>query len=277
MSRPPIASLKKSAEFYSIAVVIITKNEEHNIGDCLHSVQWVDEKVVVDAESTDRTLAIASQFTKNLYVRAWPGFGPQKNFGIKQTTAEWILVLDADERVTSLLAKEIIECIRTWNQGDPVAYRIPRRNYYYGEWVQGGGIYPDYQIRLFRRGLAWYNDVPIHENLNVSREISSLISHLDHYTEIAIVDHFKKFGNYTTSAATEKMKLLQKVWWYHLVINPTVVFVKTYLIKSGYQDGVRGLIIAVFASMYTFVKYAKIFETRGRLRSGIQVRQEEVR
>ena len=270
-------SLKKSTESCSIAVVIITKNEEHNIGDCLQSVQWIDEKVVVDAESTDRTMAIASQFTKNLYVRVWPGFGPQKNFGIQQTTAEWILVLDADERVTPMLATEIKDCIKTWNQGDPVAYQIPRRNYYYGVWVQGGGIYPDHQIRLFRRGLAWYNDVPIHENLNVSGEISHLRSPLDHYTENAIVDHFKKFGNYTTSAATEKMKIHPKVWWYHLMINPTVVFVKTYLIKSGYQDGVRGLIIAVFASMYTFVKYAKVFEARGNLCSGIRVSQDELK
>ena len=116
--------------------------------------------------------------------------------------------------------------------------------------------------------MAWYNEVPIHENLMVSGEIGSLREPLDYYTENAIVDHFKKFGNYTTSAAVEKMKTLQKVQWYIVVINPMVVFLKTYLIKSGYKDGVRGLIIAVFASMYTFVKYAKLWDC---IRSTISV------
>ncbi len=244
----------------SLAVVIITRNDENNIGDCLRSVQWIDDKVVVDAESRDRTVEIASQFTKFLYVRAWPGFGLQKNFGIRQTTAEWILILNADERVTPLLATEIVERIESWISEGPVAYRIPRKKFFYGKWIQGGGIYPDYQIRLFRKGMAWYNEVPIHENLMVSGEIGSLREPLDHYTENAIVDHFKKFGNYTTYAAVEKMKTIQKVQWYNVVINPMVVFLKTYLIKSGYKDGVRGLIIAVFASMYTFVKYAKLWD-----------------
>ena len=244
----------------SLAVVIITKNEEQNIDDCLRSVQWIDEKIVVDAESTDRTVDIAAQYTKNIHVRAWPGYGLQKNFGIGQATADWILILDADERVTPLLTTEIVERIQSWSSEGPVAYRIPRRNFFYGKWVRKGGIYPDYQIRLFRKGMAWYNEVPIHENLMVSGEIGSLREPLDHYTENAIVDHFKKFGNYTTYAAVEKMKTIQKVQWYNVVINPMVVFLKTYLIKSGYKDGVRGLIIAVFASMYTFVKYAKLWD-----------------
>ena len=244
----------------SLAVVVITKNEEQNIEDCLRSVQWIDEKVIVDAESTDGTLKVASQFTQNLHVRKWPGFGLQKNFGIQQADAEWILILDADERVPTALADEITERIKSWIPDEPLAYRIPRRNFFYGKWIQEGGIFPDYQIRLFRKGMAWYNDVPIHENLNVFGKVGSLKEPLDHFTENAIVDHFRKFGNYTTYAALEKMKIIQHVQWYNILMNPMVVFLKTYLIKRGYKDGVRGLIIAVFASMYTFVKYAKLWD-----------------
>ena len=141
-----------------------------------------------------------------------------------------------------------------------MAYRIPRRNFFYGAWVRGGGVYPDYQVRLFRRGTAQYNDVAVHENLIVDGEIGTLVGHLDHYTERRIQDHFKKFGLYTTLAAQEKAKTIRTVGWTDLVFRPLVVWVKTYVLKQGFRDGVRGLIVCVFASMYTFVKYAKLWD-----------------
>jgi hypothetical protein len=126
--------------------------------------------------------------------------------------------------------------------------------------VRGGGVYPDYQVRLFRRGIAQYNDVAVHENLIVDGEIGTLAGHLDHYTERRIQDHFKKFGLYTTLAAQEKAKRVRTVHWIDLVFRPLVVWVKTYVLKQGFRDGVRGLIVCVFASMYTFVKYAKLWD-----------------
>ncbi len=244
----------------SIASVVITKNEESNIVDCLKSVQWADESIVVDAESCDKTVELARASGAKAFVRPWPGFGLQKNFGMAQTAADWILILDADERVTEELRKEVRTCLEQWRPGAPVAYRIPRRNFFYGAWVRGGGVYPDYQVRLFRRGLAQYNDVAVHENLIVDGEIGTLAGHLDHYTERRIKDHFKKFGLYTTLAAQEKAKRVRTVGWTDLVFRPLVVLVKTYVLKQGYGDGVRGLIVCVFASMYTFVKYAKLWD-----------------
>ena len=244
----------------TVACVVITKNEEANIQDCLRSAQWANEMIVIDAESCDKTVELALTCGAKVSVRPWPGFGLQKNFGMAQASSEWILILDADERVTEELHGEMETCLLQWKPGAPVAYRIPRRNFFYGAWVRGGGVYPDCQVRLFRRGIAQYNDVAVHENLIVDGEIGTLVEHLDHYTERRIQDHFKKFGLYTTLAAQEKAKRVRTVGWTDLVFRPLVVLVKTYVLKQGYGDGVRGLIVCVFASMYTFVKYAKLWD-----------------
>ena len=244
----------------TLACLVITKNEEANIIDCLKSAEWANELIVVDAESRDKTVEMARACGAKLSVRPWPGFGLQKNFGMAQASSDWILILDADERVTEELREEVRTCLERWKPGAPVAYRIPRRNFFYGGWVRGGGVYPDHQVRLFRRGIAQYNDVAVHENLIVDGEIGTLAGHIDHYTERRIQDHFKKFGLYTTLAAQEKGKRVRTVHWSDLVFRPFVVWVKTYVLKQGCRDGVRGLIVCVFASMYTFVKYAKLWD-----------------
>ena len=245
----------------SVSAVVITKNEEQNIGDCLKSVDWVDEIIVVDAESQDRTTERASEYTQRIFVRPWPGFGAQKNFGIDQADSDWILILDADERVSPELKAEIQHLLGSWSPGGPVAFEAPRRNIFYGKWVRWGGTYPDYQIRLFRKGKARYKDVEVHENLMISGAVGTLNGHFKHFTERQIVDHFRKFNLYTTLAAREKGKSQDFVRWYHLLVNPLIVFLKTYFLRKGFRDGIRGVIIAVFASMYTFVKYAKLWET----------------
>jgi glycosyltransferase involved in cell wall biosynthesis len=244
----------------TLACIVITKNEERNIADCLASARWADDLIVVDAESRDRTVDLARECGAKVFTRPWPGFGLQKNFGIAQASSDWILILDADERVTEELRGEVRTCLARWRPGAPVAYRIPRRNFFYGAWVRGAGVYPDYQVRLFRRGIAQYNDVAMHENLIVDGEIGTLLGHLDHYTERRIQDHFKKFGFYTTLAAQEKGKTVYSVHAQDLLFRPLVVFLKSYILKQGFRDGVRGLIVCVFASMYTFVKYAKLWD-----------------
>jgi (heptosyl)LPS beta-1,4-glucosyltransferase len=244
----------------SLACVIITKNEEANIQDCLASVHWTTERIVVDAESTDRTAELARAAGAKVFVRPWPGFGAQKNYGMDQVSSEWILIVDADERVLEPLKAEIWSRIERWKENEPVAYEIPRKNFFYGEWVRHAGVYPDYQIRLFRKGSARYNDVPVHENLMVKGLIGKLSNPFEHFTERRIRDHFRKFGLYTTLAAQEKGKTVHTVHARDLLFRPLVVFVKSYMLKQGFRDGVRGLIVCVFASMYTFVKYAKLWD-----------------
>lgn len=252
----------------SLAGVVITKNEEENIEECLRSIAWASERIVVDAESSDRTAELARAAGATVIVRPWPGFGAQKNYAMDLVTAEWILIVDADERIPLPLQAEILSRIAAWRPGDPVAYEIPRRNYFYGAWVRHAGVYPDYQIRLVRRGHGRYNDVPVHENLIVQGAIGQLVNPMDHFTERRIRDHFKKFGLYTTLAARDKGRTVRTVHAGDLLVRPFVVFLKSYMLKQGFRDGVRGLIVSVFAGMYTFVKYAKLWDMTASPQAG---------
>jgi len=170
----------------TIAAVVITKDEEHNIAECLQSLRWVDELIVVDAESRDRTVELAKGYTSKVFVRAWPGYGPQKNFGIDQAGADWILVVDADERVPDALRQEIQALVDSRPPADIGGYEIPRRNVFYGKWIQGGGLYPDYQLRLFRKTAGRYDDVRLHENLALSGRRERLREPFIHYSMLTV-------------------------------------------------------------------------------------------
>ena len=243
-----------------VAAIIITKNEERNIADCLATVGWVDEVIVVDAESSDRTAQIARTVTPRVYVRAWPGYGPQKNFGIDQTEAEWILIVDADERVSPLLEQELKTLLARESATDIVGYEVPRRNFFYGRWIQGGGLYPDYQLRFFRRSAGRYDDTLLHERLCLNGRIERLSGPLDHYSMPTIQEHVRKMRRYTTLGALEKLKSLKTVTSMNLVGHHLGTILRTYVLRKGYQDGLHGLIVAGFAGMHTFVKYAKAWE-----------------
>jgi FkbM family methyltransferase len=243
----------------SIAAVVITKDEERNIAACLGSLKWVDEVIVVDAESTDRTVELARAYTPKVFVRAWPGYGPQKNFAMDHATADWILIVDADERVSDELREEIQALLQ--KPGPAIAYRIPRRNFYYGCWIQGAGQYPDPQLRLVRRGYGKYDDLPVHEHLEVEGPIGDLRGHLDHLTHPTVVSHELKIERYSTLAAEDRIRHGKpEAAWYHLIVNPAWAFVKFYLFRRGYRDGLPGLIVSGFSAAYFLLKYAKLWE-----------------
>jgi glycosyltransferase involved in cell wall biosynthesis len=262
----------------TIAAVVITKNEAHNIGACLASLRWVHDLIVVDACSTDRTVEVVREYTPRVFVRPWPGFGPQKNYGIDRATADWILIVDADERVTDGLREEIIRSIE--GAADNVAgFDIPRRNFFYGRWIQGGGLYPDRQLRLFRRHVGRYDDVLLHEHLKVQGRIESLTAPLDHYSMPTIKDHVRKMMRYTTLGAQEKLKKTSKVTAVDLAGSHVMTIVRTYVLRRGYRDGIHGVIVALFAGLHTFVKYAKTWERlqSGEKRSTFEVRRSRFR
>lgn len=246
----------------SIAALVITYNEEKNIEECLESVNWINEIIVIDACSTDRTVEIARQYTDKVFLNIWNGFGQQKNLGIEKTMSEWVLIVDADERVSPELRYEIEDRLSKHRNDRFAGYQIPRRNYFYGKWIRWGGSYPDYQLRLFRKDSGRYNDVAIHENLILDGPIGYLKNHIDHITERCIADHFKKFDNYTTLAAQEKRKRKKQIKWYDIAFRPIITFIKVYISKQGYRDGLYGLIYGIFASFYTFSKYVKLWEMR---------------
>lgn len=242
-----------------IAAIVITKNEERNITACLESLKWVDELIVVDAESADRTVKLAKAHTSKVYVRPWPGYGPQKNFAMDQVAADWVLIVDADERVTDELREEILGLLKT--PGQAVAYRIPRRNFYYGCWIRGAGQYPDPQLRLVRRGRGRYNDLPVHEHLEVEGPVGDLRGHLDHHTHPTVVSHELKIERYSTLAAEERIRNGKSATaWYHLLFNPGWTFMKFYLFRGGHRDGLPGFIVSGFSAAHVLLKYAKIWE-----------------
>lgn len=243
----------------TIAAVTITKNEERNIAACLETLKWVDEMIVVDAQSTDRTVELAKACTSRVHVRPWPGYGPQKNFAMDQATADWVLIVDADERVTDELREEILALLK--ESGSAAAYRIPRRNFYYGRWIRGAGQYPDPQLRLVRRGRGRYNDLPVHEHLEVDGSVGELRGHLDHHTHPTVVSHELKIERYSTLAAEARIGSGKAgAAWYHLLLNPAWTFVKFYLFRGGYRDGLPGFIVSGFSAAHVLLKYAKLWE-----------------
>lgn len=245
----------------TISCAIVVFNEERNIREALDSVAWMDEIIAVDSYSIDKTVEICREFTPHVFQRKWNGFGEQKNSAIDRATSDWVFILDADERVSDDLRAEIQRVLETSTPAGPVAYSLPRKNYYYGKWIRWGGVYPDYQLRLFRRGVGRLDDSEPHNRFVFEGLHGDLTHALDHYTERTIEDHFKKFNNFTTLAARERGKTKKRVRWSDLTIRPLFTFWKYYFKRHGYRDGVRGLIISVFASMYTFVKYAKLWDT----------------
>jgi len=244
----------------SIAAVIITKDEERNIGACLESVQWADERIVVDAESRDRTVELARRQATQVHVRPWPGYGPQKNFGMEQARAEWILIVDADERITPALREEIQAVLKAGPPAELSGFEIPRRNFFYGRWIRGGGIYPDHQLRLFRKSAGRYDDTRLHENLRLTGRIERLRQPMDHHSMPTIQAHVRKMAWYTTLGAQEKLKNRSSVTALEIAGHHLGTIFKTYVLRGGYQDGVHGVIVALFAGMHTFVKYAKAWE-----------------
>jgi len=252
----------------TIAAVVITKNEERNITACLEALKWVDEMIVVDAESSDRTVVLAKAYTPKVYVRAWPGYGAQKNFAMEQTSADWVLIVDADEWVSDELREEIQALLQ--KPGPAIAYRIPRRNFYYGCWIRGAGQYPDRQLRLMRHGQGRYNDLPIHEHLQVEGLIGDLQGHLDHHSYPTVLAHELKVGWYSTLSAQERTNAGHAgVSPLNLLLNPLWAFIKIYVLRGGYRDGMHGFLFSAFSAAHVLLKYAKLWERAQGPRSAL--------
>jgi glycosyltransferase involved in cell wall biosynthesis len=252
-----------------LSALVITCNEERNVADCLASASFADEIVVVDSGSADRTCEIARRMGAKVHRNPWPGYGPQKNFGMEKATGDWILIVDADERVTPELREEITRLLGAPEEPSFAAFTVPRRNHEYGRWIARGGAYPDRQMRLLRRGKGAYNDVEVHENLIVDGAIGELRSPLLHFSDRSISDRVTKVDRYSTLSAKERAKRgIPMVGGSHLLLHPAATFWKIYIMKQGFRDGVPGYLHAVMAAYQTFLKYCKLQEMRSGLASG---------
>ncbi len=241
-----------------LSVIVITKNEAHNIRECLTSVQWADEIIVVDAESKDDTVLRAKQFTEKIFVKPWMGFAEAKQFGMTQSVHDWILWLDADERVVPELAVEIQKIISS--ETKHAAFSVARRAYFLGKWIKHSGWYPGRVARLFHRNRAKFNSASVHEGLEIHGSLGELQNDLLHFTDPNLFHYFAKFNRYTSLAGKELFDKKKKFKRSDLLIRPVWVFKKMYLLKLGFLDGIRGLLLALLSSAYVFTKYAKLWE-----------------
>jgi len=241
-----------------LSVTVIACNEEARLRSCLDSVAWADEIVVVDSGSTDRTVAIARDFTDRVLERPWPGFAEQKNFALDQARGEWVLSVDADEEVTPELRDAILGIVK----GSPTAlgYAVARRNIMWGAWIRHGGLYPDWQVRLFRRGHGRFVTRAVHESVQVDGPVERLAHPLVHRSYRGVADFVARADRYSTLAAEEWVAQGRRVRSLDIVLRPLGRFLAMYVARVGFLDGWRGLLLAGLYAYYVFMRTAKALE-----------------
>jgi len=241
-----------------LSVTVITRNEAADIGQALASVAWADEIVVVDSLSTDDTVAIARQHTARVVVREWPGYIDQKNYAASIASHDWILSLDADERVTPALAGEI----KTVLAGSPreAAFRMPRVTWHLGRWIRTTDWYPDYQLRLYDRRSAKWTGRYVHEAVDVRGATGQLRGELQHYAYRDVADHLETIDRYSTYAARQMHEDGRRAGPLQIAGHPPLAFLRNYVAHGGIRDGVPGFVISALNAYYVFLKFVKLWE-----------------
>jgi glycosyltransferase involved in cell wall biosynthesis len=241
-----------------LSVTLITLNEEQNLRDCLESVRFADEIILLDSGSRDRTLEIARGFQVKVFQEPWQGFSGTKNSAQEKAGGEWILNLDADERVTPALREEIQRVLSAGS--DCSGFRIPRKNYFCGQWIRHGGWYPNHQLRLYRRDAGRFAPREVHEQVEVQGRVGTLDQPLEHYTYRSISDYLRRMDRYADLSARQYLKEGRRIGWPAILARSGFTFLQMWIFKRGFLDGVNGLVLAVLYSQYTFIKYAKLKE-----------------
>jgi glycosyltransferase involved in cell wall biosynthesis len=241
---------------HSLSIILITKNEAANIRACLESVAWADEIIVVDSGSTDETVPICRELGATVHEHDWPGFGVQKNRALGYATKDWVLSLDADERVTPELRAEIETILRNASVSD--AYFVPRLSNYCGRFMRHSGWYPDLLPRLFRRGKARFSDDLVHERLIIEGDTGELKGMLLHYAFDDLEEVLHKVNQYSSAGAAMMQRRGRKASLSGAVLRGLWSFVRTYVLRGGFLDGREGFMLAVSNAEGTYYRYLKL-------------------
>lgn len=244
-----------------LSSIIIAKNEELNIEKCLRSqVDCIDEIIVIiDKESTDKTEAIVKKFSGVKYfILEWQGYSRTKQHAVSLTANDWVLWIDADEAITPQLKEELINFKNSVPKLN--AYSVKRRSYFLGRWIKNSGWYPGWVTRLFNKNFVSFSENDVHEHLMVNGEKGILNNDLEHFTDPTISHYFQKYNKYTSLAAEEMHKKGKNFSLLDVTLRPFIIFIKMYILKAGFLDGLQGFILAAFSSAYVFTKYSKLWE-----------------
>lgn len=246
-----------------ISATVITFNEAANISDACKSLEWADEILVVDSHSTDQTRALAEACGARVISRDWPGFAAQKQFAVEQAANDWIFSLDADERVSDELKTSILKLRYTPENELADGYRIARRAQYQGRWIKGGGWYPDWQLRLFRRSMGRWESRHIHESVKMKPDarVGKLAGDLLHYSVKDSAQHHRMIGErYAPLAAQQMFEAGRQTSPLRIATAAPAAFLQSYVLKGGFRDGLAGLSIASFAAHHAFLKHLMLWE-----------------
>jgi glycosyltransferase involved in cell wall biosynthesis len=245
-----------------LSVFILTYNEENNIRACLESVTWADEVIVVDSFSSDRTVEICLEYTDKIFQHEFKGFGKQRKIALDHTTYDWVLSVDADERVTEELRNELLEILKNIPEAD--GFFIPRISHFLGKEIKHCGLYPDYrQLQFFNKNKMKYSDHLVHEGFVFSGQTSYLKEHILHYSFQTVEEYLRKMDMYSSLAAEDMIRAGKRGKFHQLFTHPASTFFSFYLIKRGFLDGKMGFILSSLYSYYTFIKYLKFWKTSG--------------
>jgi (heptosyl)LPS beta-1,4-glucosyltransferase len=250
-----------------LSAVLIVKDEAEGLADCVEGFVWADEIVIVDAGSTDDTVAVAQRYTDKVYVESdWQGYGVQRQRAQRYASGEWILMIDADERVTPELAAEIRSVVNGDDQSR--VYALPRLSYCFGRFIRHGGWYPDYVVRLYPRDAAAYGDERVHEKVRYGDNMSmvKLKGILLHFTYRDLQHYLVKSAAYAAAWAEERGARGQRASLLQGVLHGVGCFVRMYIARAGFLDGRQGLLLALLSAHSTFAKYADLW-TRGQQKS----------
>lgn len=244
-----------------LAVAIMTYNEEKNLKRTLSSInKLANEIIIIDSGSTDNTENIAKEFGAKFYTEKWKGYGKQRNSAIDKCTQEWILNIDADEEVSLELLENIKKIIEQPIPNIEKVYEINRVSFCFGKKLKHGGWGTSYAIRLFTKGSGHFNDNTVHEEFVTKTLIEKLNGDLYHHSYLTLEDYFTKFNRYTTEGALDYYRKGKKSSIFQIVFNPLYKFIKMYIVRLGFLDGIEGFVISVTSALYSMVKYFKLRE-----------------
>lgn len=248
-----------------ISALVITLNEERNIGECLRGLSWADEIVVVDSLSTDRTVEIARRYTDKVVLREFTGYSDQKSAALALAANEWVLIIDADEVVTPELAAEVRAAVE---RGDCDGFRIPRLTWFLDRPMRHCGWWPDYQLRLARKAKARFPERLVHETLVVDGPLGTLSNHLIHHSYRTLGDYMTKMVRYADASARQRVNEGRRFRVTDLLVRPGFSFLRMYVLKRGYLDGLHGLVLSVLTAVSVAMRGVYVWDVLRHERPG---------